>query len=185
MSKLSMPMRSFATPFSFSTSTTLSAIRPAMYGTAPSAHCQVIAGRMRPSIQGRSISAQCKSDPAVSNRTGSPPVRHHRVTNVDVVFPVALIGSRRVADVRAREQHQRAEIVAWSSAARSFSRRSLRRRSKSTRYCQSAPVWLYRRRGSHSCGCPINLVSSRDPFDDTAACDPFFVVFVTCSVFAM
>ena len=27
---------------------TLSAMRPAMYGTAPSAHCQVIAGRMRP-----------------------------------------------------------------------------------------------------------------------------------------
>src|ERR1700736_215888 len=43
--------------------------------------------------------------------------------------------------------------------ARSFSKRSLRNRSKSTRYCQSAPVWLYRRRGSHSCGCPKNLVS--------------------------
>src|ERR1700686_1530914 len=43
--------------------------------------------------------------------------------------------------------------------ARNFSRRSLRNRSKSTRICQSAPVWLYTRRGSQECGWPMNLVS--------------------------
>ena len=67
-----MPIFSFITPCSFSTSTTLSAMRPAMYGTAPSAHCHVMAGRMRPSIQGRSILAHCRSDPAVSKSVGFP-----------------------------------------------------------------------------------------------------------------
>ena len=42
---------------------------------------------------------------------GLAAVRHHRVANIDVVFPVALIGSRGVADIRAGKQHQRAEIV--------------------------------------------------------------------------
>ena len=72
MSRLSMPMFSLSTPCSLRTSTTLWAMRPAMYGTAPSAHCQVMAGRMRPSIHGRSIFAHCRSEPAVSNSTGSP-----------------------------------------------------------------------------------------------------------------
>ena len=72
MSRLSMPICSFSTPCSLSTSMTLSAIRPAMNGTAPSAHCQVIAGRIRPAIQGRSMIAHCMSEPAVSNSVGSP-----------------------------------------------------------------------------------------------------------------
>ena len=72
MSRLSMPIFSFSTLCSLSTSITLSAMRPAMYGTAPSAHCQVMAGRMRPSIQGRSIFAHCRSEPAVSNSVGLP-----------------------------------------------------------------------------------------------------------------
>ena len=38
-------------------------------------------------------------------------VRHHGIANIDVVFPVALIGSRGVADVRPSEEHQRAEVV--------------------------------------------------------------------------
>src|SRR6266581_8126892 len=45
-------------------------------------------------------------------------------------------------------------ISAWS-----FCSRSLRRRSKSTRCCQSAPVWLYNRRGSFWCGLPRKLMS--------------------------
>src|SRR5712691_2234277 len=44
-------------------------------------------------------------------------------------------------------------------SACSFLRRSLRRRSKSTRCCQSAPVWLYSRRGSFRCGLPRKLMS--------------------------
>src|SRR6266581_4939708 len=45
-------------------------------------------------------------------------------------------------------------ISAWSLTSR-----SLRRRSKSTRCCQSAPVWLYNRRGSFWCGLPRKLMS--------------------------
>src|SRR5947207_4416438 len=51
--------------------------------------------------------------------------------------------------------------------ARSRSRRSTRNRSKSTRCCQSAPVWLYTRRGSHSCGRPMKLVSMPDALSTT------------------
>ena len=74
MSRLSIPIFSFSTPASLRTSTTLSTILPAIVGTAPSAHCQVIAGRTRSCIQGRSMRAQCISEPAVSNKMGSPPL---------------------------------------------------------------------------------------------------------------
>src|SRR5438132_2250125 len=47
-------------------------------------------------------------------------------------------------------------------SACSFWSRSLRRRSKSTRCCQSAPVWLYNRRGSFWCGLPRKLMSIPD-----------------------
>ncbi len=98
-----MPMRSLRTPCSFSTSTTLCAIRPAMYGTAPSAHCQVIAGRMRPSIQGRSISGAVQVRTCRFEENGLAAVRQHGVADVDVVFPIALIGTGHVANVGARE----------------------------------------------------------------------------------
>ena len=39
--------------------------------------------------------------------------RHHGVADVDVVFPVALVGGGRVADVGAGEQHQGAEVVGF------------------------------------------------------------------------
>src|SRR5437879_90683 len=67
----------------------------------------------------------------------------------------------------------------------SFAKRSLRSRSKSTRYCQSAAVWLYSRRGSHSCGWPIKLVSSLEPFTEGDTCAGAFFVLVICSVFSM
>src|SRR5437667_184071 len=51
--------------------------------------------------------------------------------------------------------------------ARNRSRRSMRNRSKSTRRCQSAPVWLYTRRGSHSCGRPMKLMSMPDALSTT------------------
>src|SRR5450756_2393907 len=68
-----MPIFSFSTPASLSTSKTLLAIFLAMYSSACSAHFHVMAGRMRPAIQGASILAHSESDPTVSNRTGSPP----------------------------------------------------------------------------------------------------------------
>ncbi len=74
---LSIPILSFCTPFALRTSTTLLTILPAICGTAPSAHCQVSAGLMFPGcIQGMSISAQCRSEPAVSNNTGSAPLHN-------------------------------------------------------------------------------------------------------------
>ena len=66
---------------------------------------------MRPSIHGRSIFAHCRSEPAVSNSVGLPFGGDDRVADVDVVFPVALVGSRGVADVGAGEQDERAEVV--------------------------------------------------------------------------
>ena len=105
-----MPIRSFCTLWAFSTSTMLSTIRPAMYGTAPSAHCQVIAGRMFSCIQGRSISAQCKSDAGGFKQHRLAALGQHAVTDVDVVFPVALIGAGGVADVGSSEQNQRAQV---------------------------------------------------------------------------
>ena len=65
-------MRSFSTPFSLSTSWTDLAIFSAMNCSAVSAHFQVIAGRMLPFSQGASIRAHSRSEPAVSNSTGSP-----------------------------------------------------------------------------------------------------------------
>ena len=69
---MSMPIGSFSTPFSFSTSTIESAIRSTIICSAVSAHFQVIAGRMLPFSQGASIFAHSRSEPAVSNSTGSP-----------------------------------------------------------------------------------------------------------------
>ena len=69
---MSTPICSFSTPFSFSTSRIELAIFSAIISSAVSAHFQVIAGRILPSSQGASILAHSRSDPAVSNSTGSP-----------------------------------------------------------------------------------------------------------------
>src|SRR5215208_4760221 len=45
-----------------------------------------------------------------------------------------------------------APMLSTFISACSLRSRSLRRRSKSTRICQSAPVWLYMRRGLFRCG---------------------------------
>ena len=69
---MSTPIVSFSTPFSLSTSRIESAILSTIISSAVSAHFQVIAGRMLPFSQGASILAHSRSEPAVSNRTGSP-----------------------------------------------------------------------------------------------------------------
>ena len=70
---MSIPIGSFSTPFSLRTSTIESAIRSTIISSAVSAHFQVIAGRMLPFSHGASIFAHSRSEPAVSNSTGSPP----------------------------------------------------------------------------------------------------------------
>ena len=72
MSAVSIPIRSFSTPASRSTSTTESAMRPTIIGSAPSAQRHVNAGRMLPFSQGASSFEHSKSEPTVSNSTGSP-----------------------------------------------------------------------------------------------------------------
>ena len=72
MSAVSIPIRSFSTPASFSTSRTESAMRPTIIGSAPSAQRQVNAGRMLPLSQGASSFEHSRSEPTVSKRTGSP-----------------------------------------------------------------------------------------------------------------
>ena len=72
-SAMSSPIGSPSTPFSLRTSTIDCTILSAMNSSAVSAHFHVMAGRIRPSSHGASIFAHSKSEPAVSNRTGSPP----------------------------------------------------------------------------------------------------------------
>ena len=72
-SAMSMPIFSSSTPFSLRTSLTDWTILSAIICSAVSAHFHVIAGRMLPSSQGASIFAHSRSEPAVSNSTGSPP----------------------------------------------------------------------------------------------------------------
>jgi hypothetical protein len=72
-SVMSIPIFSFSTPFSVSTSMTERTIFSAIICSAVSAHFQVMAGRMLPPSHGASIFAHSKSEPAVSNSTGSPP----------------------------------------------------------------------------------------------------------------
>ncbi len=71
-SAMSSPIRSRSTPFSVSTFITDATIFSTIICSAVSAHFQVIAGRMFPLSHGASSLAHSKSDPAVSNRTGSP-----------------------------------------------------------------------------------------------------------------
>ena len=70
---MSMPIGSSSTPASLSTETIDCTIRSDIICSAVSAHFQVIAGRMFPISHGASIFAHSKSEPAVSNRIGSPP----------------------------------------------------------------------------------------------------------------
>ena len=71
---MSIPIFSFSTPFSVEHLD--DRLRPSCRPSSASAvsdHFQVIAGRMLPFSQGASIFAHSRSEPAVSNSTGSPP----------------------------------------------------------------------------------------------------------------